>query len=55
MYMTSTWNRSVIQKMVQNRPNCLKKDAFLAPVTPCSYRGFFCLLDQGVRAGPLLV
>lgn len=55
MYMTSTCSRSVIQKIDQNRPNCLKKDAFFASVTPCSYGGFFCLLDQGVSAGRLRV
>jgi hypothetical protein len=55
MYMTSTFSRSVTQKIDQNRPYCLKKDAFLASVTPCSYGGFFCLLDQGVRAGLLRV
>jgi len=53
MYMISTFSRIVTQKIDQNRQNCLKKDAFFASVTPCSYGGFFCLLDQGVSAGHL--
>jgi hypothetical protein len=48
-------NMGVIRKIDQNRQNCLKKDTFFTSVTPCSYGGFFCLLDQGVSAGPFRV